>query len=58
MDIIGFLYISLVSNTVQVGDAHAHAHAHVHVQRLVSVVKMVTELENILPTSSVLLYVF
>jgi hypothetical protein len=40
MDVIGFLYVSLVSSAVKVADAHAH------VQRLVSVVKMETVLEE------------
>jgi hypothetical protein len=40
MDVIGFLCVSLGSNTVQVADVHAH------VQRLASVVKMATVLEE------------
>jgi hypothetical protein len=40
MDVIGFLYVSLGSSTAQVADAHAH------VQRLVSVVKMATMVEE------------
>jgi hypothetical protein len=40
MDVIGFLCVSIGSSTVQV------AGAHVLVQRLVSIVKMVTVLEE------------
>jgi hypothetical protein len=41
MDVIGFLCVALGSSTVQqIADAHAH------VQRLVSVVKMATVLEE------------
>jgi hypothetical protein len=40
MDVIGFLYVSLGSSIVWVPDWHAH------VQRLLSVVKMATVLEE------------
>jgi hypothetical protein len=40
MDVIGFLYVSLVSSAVKVADAHAY------VQRLVSVVRMATVFEE------------
>jgi hypothetical protein len=40
MDVIGFLYVTLGSSTVQLHDSLGNA--HVHVQRLVSVVKMPT----------------
>jgi ABC-type Na+ transport system ATPase subunit NatA len=43
MDVIGFLYVSLGSSTVQLRDS-LDAHAHVH--RLLSVVKMATVLEE------------
>jgi hypothetical protein len=41
MDVTGFLCVSLRISTVKVGDEHVH--------RLVSVLKMVTMLEGILP---------
>jgi hypothetical protein len=44
MDVIGFLRVSLGSSTVQLHDSLG-SKAHEHVQRLVSVVKMVTVLE-------------
>jgi hypothetical protein len=43
MDVISFLRVSIGSSTVQLADAHAH------VQRLVSVVKMATVLEECTP---------
>jgi hypothetical protein len=45
MDVIGFLYVSLCGSTAQLHNS-VDAHAHAHVQRLVSVVKMVTMLEE------------
>jgi hypothetical protein len=44
MDVIGFLCISLGSSTVQFHDSLGSR--HVHVQRLVSVVKMATVLDD------------
>jgi hypothetical protein len=45
MDVIGFLCISLGSSTVQIHDSQV-ADANSHIQRLVSVVKMATVLED------------
>jgi hypothetical protein len=45
MDVIGFLCLLLCSSTVQLYDSLV-ADAHEHVQRLVSVVKMTTALEE------------
>jgi hypothetical protein len=45
MDIIGFVYVSLDSSTVQLYDSLV-AGARAHVQRLVSVVKMATVIEE------------
>jgi hypothetical protein len=44
MDVIGFVCVSLGSSTVQLHDKVSDVHAHV--QRLVSVVKMVTVLDK------------
>jgi hypothetical protein len=57
MDVIGFLCVSLGNSTVQLHDSHV-ATVHAHVQRLVSVVKMATVLEGVLPKSKVLLCLF
>jgi hypothetical protein len=43
-DVVGFLCVSLGSSTAQLHDKVADAHAHV--QKLVSVVKMATVLEE------------
>jgi hypothetical protein len=45
MDVIGFLCVTLFSSTDQLHDSLV-AGSHAHVQRLVSVVKMVTVLEG------------
>jgi hypothetical protein len=45
MDVIGFLYVSLGSNTVQLMTVSV-SDAHAHVQGLVLVVKIVTMLEE------------
>jgi hypothetical protein len=53
MDVIGFLYVSLGSSTVQLHAVQV-ADAHVQVQRLVSVVKWRPCLRTVLPKRSVL----
>jgi hypothetical protein len=45
MDAVGFLYVSLGSSTVQL-HGRLVRNAHAHVQRLVSVVRMATVLEE------------
>jgi hypothetical protein len=46
IDLIGFLFASLGNSTVQSLEILGSRHAHAHVQRLVSVVKMATVLEE------------
>jgi hypothetical protein len=57
VDVVGFLYVSLGSSTIQLHDSVGSRRA-CHVQRLVSVVKMATVLRGVLTKSSVLLCVF
>jgi hypothetical protein len=45
MDVLSFLYVSLGSSTVQVREIYVADMMH-HVQRLVSVLKMATSLEE------------
>jgi hypothetical protein len=52
--LIGFLYVSLGSSTVQIHDSLGSRIAHGHVQKLVSVVKMATVLKGVLPKSNVM----
>jgi hypothetical protein len=57
MDVIGFLYVSLGSNRVQLHERLSSRRGS-HVQTLVLVVKMVTCCRSVLPKSIVLFYVF
>jgi hypothetical protein len=45
MDVIGFLFVSLGSSTVQLHDSLGSI-AHAHIQRLASIVKKMTVLEE------------
>jgi hypothetical protein len=45
MDVISFLYVSLGSRTIEFHDSYV-VDAHAHIQKLVSVVKMVTVLDK------------
>jgi hypothetical protein len=57
MDVIGLLCVSLGSSTVQLHDSLGSRRTGACSYRLVSVVKMATMLEGVLPKNSVLLCV-